>query len=742
MRFVGLLLATLPLMGCISCARHEASSAGPSDAGLLGVATKSTAEGDAATVAHAPVNLAHWVEAVRMERWDDAWQELEALPEADKQAPEVRYVRGRVALFRGDAKSALPLLDGLESPLPLLAEDIARHRAEAKLTVGPFREAGDYFVARLQPSSLLRASEAYEKGEAFAQSRTACDKVVAHEKRSRAQEAEARARRVRLHQRTPAEDAADARWMVIEAADLGWAKDAEATLAKLDPAHPLTAQEWMRRAHVLGEANATDEALRSLERVPAAKGPAIPNVDRIRTKGEILMHARTRGTEAAKAFDECAALGGTHAPECAFLAARALSRADHDDEAIERYAKVTRTWPKTPQAEQAGFYGARLLFLHAHWAKAAAALDDYLHRFPKGSERREAMRTRAISRFMLKDYKQARRLFEELAGDEPEPITSARASVAAALAALNEGDRTHALARWAEIAKTRPLSWPALVARARLEEAKAPLPPAIEAADVPATPLAPLAIKLPPPVDVLLRIGLDGDAESALRERESLITSTITGRTVEALCEAYGQLGRAKRRYQVAQQVPGATLASAPTAQTRWAWDCAYPRPYDSLVRAEETARSLPAGLVHGVMRLESSFDPDVVSPARAVGLLQLLPETALAVSRSIGVPHADALLTSPSQNVLLGARYLREVIDKFHGQVPLALAGYNGGPDNVQRWQKRMKGMPLELFVEAIPFLESRAYVARVMGNFARYAFLRGGDAAVPKVDLLYDPD
>jgi soluble lytic murein transglycosylase len=98
--------------------------------------------------------------------------------------------------------------------------------------------------------------------------------------------------------------------------------------------------------------------------------------------------------------------------------------------------------------------------------------------------------------------------------------------------------------------------------------------------------------------------------------------------------------------------------------------------------------------------------------------------------------------LTSPSQNVLLGSRYLREVIDKFHGQVPLALAGYNGGPDNVQRWAKRMKGMPLELFVEAIPFLESRAYVARVMGNFARYAFLRGGDAAVPKVNLLYDPD
>ena len=113
------------------------------------------------------------------------------------------------------------------------------------------------------------------------------------------------------------------------------------------------------------------------------------------------------------------------------------------------------------------------------------------------------------------------------------------------------------------MARSHPLSWPALVARARLAEAGAPIPPTIDPPEAaPAT--EPLSIKLPPPVDMLHRIGLDADAEDALRERENVVTGTAFGRGLEALCDAYGQLGRARRRYQVAQQVPSAMLAAAP----------------------------------------------------------------------------------------------------------------------------------------------------------------------------------
>jgi soluble lytic murein transglycosylase len=316
----------------------------------------------------------------------------------------------------------------------------------------------------------------------------------------------------------------------------------------------------------------------------------------------------------------------------------------------------------------------------------------------------------------------------------------------AALAALRDGDRTHAIARWTDVARARPLSWPPHVARARLAQIGAPIPPAIDPAPDAAAP-APFAIALPPPVDLLHRIGLDGDAEGELRDRESSIASVPPGRSVEGLCAAYGRLDRARRRYQVAQQIPAATLNVAPSPATRWSWDCAFPAPYADEVAAVERAHALPAGLVHAVMRQESGFDPEAVSPAGAIGLLQLMPNTArtlLGPARDggdAGEPVAVAdLLTIPRKNVALGARYLHDLLEHFHGRVPLAVAAYNGGPEAVDRWLKRPQGLDLDLFVERIPYAETRTYVARVLGNFARYGYLRAGEAGVPSIKLETD--
>jgi soluble lytic murein transglycosylase len=136
-------------------------------------------------------------------------------------------------------------------------------------------------------------------------------------------------------------------------------------------------------------------------------------------------------------------------------------------------------------------------------------------------------------------------------------------------------------------------------------------------------------------------------------------------------------------------------------------------------------------------MRQESAFDPEAVSPAHAVGLMQLLPETARAIADELALTHDDARLTSPPYAIRVAARVLRKLIGQFHGNVPLALAAYNGGADSVERWASRAPGMQLDTFVERIPFRETRDYVARVMGNLARYGYLADGEAGVPKVAL-----
>jgi peptidoglycan lytic transglycosylase len=738
----------------VACGRTQASPASGFDRAAASAEERSRVDGTSAASAEArseidgtsaapaeersSLNQAPWPALVRDEQWDAAWRALEALPDADKSRPEVRYARARVALAREDAAAALPLLDGLESALPLLAEDIGRWRAAAQLAVGPFGEAGDWFFARAAPAAQLDAARAFEKARDTRRARAAADRVVASSKRTHAQEAEARALRVRLVDSLGEPERADARWLATHGADVSQA-DTLGLVARADPKHPLTAQEFMVRARVLSDAGRIDDALHAFDLVAGAPGAdKVSDLDRARGRGTALFHARGRSSEAAKTLAECAGAGGPHAAEDAFHAARALSRADRDEEAMRGYEDVERRFPKSTWADEAAFFVPYLRMLHAEWPGCASGFDAYLRGHAAGERDREARRDGGLCKLLGGDAKGARVAFERLSADAgQDPIGSARMANMAALAALRDEDRTHAVALWTDVAHSHPLSWPALVARARLAEAGAPVPLAVDPAPPDSDGAPPLTVILPAPADLLHRVGLDGDAETALRDRESAVTSGAGGRVPEALCMAYGELGRARRRYQIAQALPSALFAQAPDARTRWAWDCAFPSPYSGAVTAAQAGEALPAGLLWAVMRQESGFDPDALSPARAVGLMQLLPETARPIADELSIARDDARLTSPPFAIRVGARVLRRLLDRFHGDVPLAVAAYNGGADSIERWLLRAPGMQLDTFIERIPYDETRDYVARVMGNLARYGYLLRGDEGVPRVEL-----
>jgi soluble lytic murein transglycosylase len=144
-------------------------------------------------------------------------------------------------------------------------------------------------------------------------------------------------------------------------------------------------------------------------------------------------------------------------------------------------------------------------------------------------------------------------------------------------------------------------------------------------------------------------------------------------------------------------------------------YDLLYPRPFDAEVRRAAELTGLPQALIYAVIRQESLFRPDAASSAGALGLMQLLPSTAQSTARRAGLPPPTrASLLQPSVNVPLGASFLRYLLDRADDQWPLAIAGYNAGPAAARRW---LAAAPVDtdVWVENIPFNETRAYVQRV---------------------------
>jgi soluble lytic murein transglycosylase len=139
-----------------------------------------------------------------------------------------------------------------------------------------------------------------------------------------------------------------------------------------------------------------------------------------------------------------------------------------------------------------------------------------------------------------------------------------------------------------------------------------------------------------------------------------------------------------------------------------------------------------------GIMRQESSFDVGAVSSSGARGLMQLMPPTATAVAKQLGIPVALQTLTSDAgNNIRLGTAYLQEVMTRFDNCLPLAAAAYNAGPHRVAQWladngDPRIGPIDMVDWIELIPVGETRNYVQRVMENVVMYRAVRNDPAPI----------
>ncbi|MES2685100.1 MAG: transglycosylase SLT domain-containing protein [Pseudomonadota bacterium] len=150
-----------------------------------------------------------------------------------------------------------------------------------------------------------------------------------------------------------------------------------------------------------------------------------------------------------------------------------------------------------------------------------------------------------------------------------------------------------------------------------------------------------------------------------------------------------------------------------------------FPRPYADIAKPAAEAAGIPVQWLYGVMRKESAFKPDATSSAGALGLLQMMPGTAAMTAKAAGqaAPSNDDL-KNPDINIPLGALHLREVLDKSDGRWQMALAAYNAGFRAVTRWRPPST-MEADVWIENIPFNETRTYVQRILFHVGVYQWL-----------------
>ncbi|MEM9731444.1 MAG: lytic transglycosylase domain-containing protein, partial [Myxococcota bacterium] len=135
--------------------------------------------------------------------------------------------------------------------------------------------------------------------------------------------------------------------------------------------------------------------------------------------------------------------------------------------------------------------------------------------------------------------------------------------------------------------------------------------------------------------------------------------------------------------------------------------------------------RGLPPAFVRAVAREESSFDPSAVSWAKAYGLVQLIMPTARRFAEEAGVKATPRTLKRPEVNLKIGTAYMAWLWDRFEQNPALIPSAYNAGEGAVRRWLDEDSARPLDVFIEEIPYDETRRYTRRVLQTYGVYQWL-----------------
>ncbi len=625
--------------------------------------------------------------------------------------PNDRFKVGYCLVKLGQFGQGASTLNGLEQNIPILADYVLYYKAAGYENLGDWAKASAAFnrVLTEYPDTALKRKTLERLGNIYTQNGDYTNAISIY-KSLYADEVKAKKKTnilfnlgetyEKMGNYTSAIDIYKRVWV-----EYGYTKPAKEAIEKaklLSEMHGLplqiTSQDYLKRGDNLFKKAVWGQAVTSYQNVPAKSAETTTNMG-------IAMVNSGRLNEALSV------LRTVNSPKSIFWQAKVMSKQGLDTEASNTYYKIHLLYPQSPLAPEGMYNAARLYQINNNTQKAINLYDELIRQYPRNEYAEDGAWNLGMIYYKRGMLREAHGTFSAFT-ESTSSYNSSNAKYWKARTLEKQGNTQEANAVYRDLAMSSTPTYHSYMA-----QKKTGIAPNYPRARPELLSTSSATSTRKQKADLLIQLGMLEDANVEIEKMQEEAQTTDDNLTVSLL---YAQVDDFYNSIKIAQGI------GLPNANS-----LSFPKGYQDIVSTYARQYGVDELLVYSVIREESRFQKEVRSPANAVGLMQLIPPTARAVARQIGMSNfSTEMLTIPKVNIQMGIFYLKQVMDEFGGDVELALASYNAGPHRAAKWKARFYGLPKDEFIEEIPFRETRNYIRRILRSYGAYKAIYGANA------------
>ncbi|MFA5072773.1 MAG: tetratricopeptide repeat protein [Nitrospirota bacterium] len=443
-------------------------------------------------------------------------------------------------------------------------------------------------------------------------------------------------------------------------------------------------------------------------------------------------------------------------PEALYWIGRSYSKRGEWTAGIERFSELLENYPDSEWADDALFLTGNIYRETGEWNESLAAYNRLAQEYPESRFADSALWWQAWRYYAIEDYKKAERILQELVASYPHSFLVNQARYWQGKIAEKQGNVSGARAYYQHVLKRGTYTYYGYRAQERIAalqtvqsktvSVKEVLEPALCVdSSCPDDPLYSYQTDDIPPawteetrkllteeplfkkILELMHLNMKKEAASEL----ALLQGKLQGKRgmLIGLSKAFFELGDYYRSHVLVLRHYDRYLEAPRKNVPDDLWYLAYPQAYWDSIASYSRQYHLDPYFIAAIIREESQFNAAALSPAGARGIMQVMPSTGVQVAKTINLKSFDrGKLFDPDVGINIGSWYMSSLLKRFNGNVFFAAAAYNAGPEAVAGWIK--KNEPItdwDVFVESIPFSETRGYVKKILRNYGEYRRIYG---------------